>query len=370
MGFAASSKLLGLYAALALGVVVAALVAWRSGPWCQRLVPLGRYTFSAVLVGSPWYLRTWWETGDPFWPALVPWLGGVEGSVAVYREAREQLQALAPLAWDAPTFLRTLANAIAGGPSIWGRSFIGPMILGGLPLLALSARAARRSGWMLGWAIIYCAAWFSLAQYGRYLLPAFVALSVAAGMGLMVGQQFGCAARFAIRSAVILWGVTSLTAALSQLMAFGPVTVGREPPERFLARQTSYDAEIRWMNAHLPSDAVVASDHAGLYYLDRRSIWLNGVQGFIDYQAIKNVNAFHLALGRWGVTHLFLTTTAMDSQLSDDRSAALTHDLASRCGTVIYQNPQAVFVTSVLLEQREASAASIISLAGCDRPDN
>lgn len=51
-------------------------------------------------------------------------------------------------------------------------------------------------------------------------------------------------------------------------------------------------------------------------------------------------------------------------------STALTHDLASRCGTVIYQNPQAVFVTSVLLEQREASAASIISLARCNRPDN
>lgn len=371
-GFAMSSALVGLYAAVALAAIVAArLVPVRSADlvgacdaWCMRATRGAGFLLASALVGAPWYVRAWYETGDPFWPVLFPLTGGVDGSAAAHRAAQDVLAAFAPLGRDASGFVRGLGGMIAGAAMLFRRSLVGPLFLAGIPLLALDGRVARRTAWLLAFAAVYYAIWFPFVQWHRLLLPAFVALSGAAAVGLGVGASQGRLARLAVRCAVAGWGLTSLGLALSLAPTFGPVLVGREPLDDFLGRRTSYHADVRWMNTHLPAGAVVASEYPGLYYLDRRSIWLDGFQGFVDYARLDGVTALRAALARWKVTHLFLTT---EDTVDAAPEARLRHALAAACGETIYRNPAAVDVTSIVLDQRERVVATVVALrARCD----
>ena len=329
VGFAASAKALGLAVALALGVVVLA-------SRC-RAAHLAAGAGMVIAVGAPWYARTYLDTGDPLWPLLSP-------NAAAFSEARERLAVLAPLGRGAGGFLHGIGAALAGSPLLFGRALIGPLFLCGIPL---AAAHARRAAWLGGFALAYYALWFQMSQQCRYLLPALVAAAVLAALGL------GAASPLA-RAAVPAWAAISLVLAFTRLAAFGPAIAGAEPTDAFLARTTSLHREIAWMNAHLPSTAVVATDQTGVYRLERRAVWLDDFQGYVDWPRTPDVETLRGALAHHGATHALVTDGA-----GEDLLAALV----ARCGTVVYENPAAVIVDSVLLGTRHTTRVVIVALS-------
>lgn len=360
VGFAASSKLLGLYALVAATAVVA--VTAPAGAARSRARAVALFLAAVAVTGWPWYARTWWLTGDPLWPMLAPWLGGMPGSAALYRDALGRLQARVSVGLTPSGFLHGLGAMVAGAPVLYGRGVIGPLLLAGLPLLALDRARARCVAWLGGFAAVYYMVWFPLDQQGRYLLPAVLALAVPAAVGLEAGRRLGGLAARAVTTGVLLWGVTSAGLAAWHLTTLAPVIVGREPVAAFLGRTTSYHAEIDWMHRHLPADAVVAANWDALYHLDRRTVWLEDFQGYVDAASVTSPEEFGRALARWGVTHLFLVDTARQAADDGDRASVFAHALAARCGRVIHANPDAVVVTSVTLARRRTGAAAVVAL--------
>jgi hypothetical protein len=350
IGFGASSKLTGAYTLVALIIVCVADVLRGRG----RRADIGVFTVVAVVIAAPWYVRTWVAAGDPLWPALFPLLGGVEGTAALYEETMLRIAAHTELPRDASGFLVGMGALAAGAPSLYGRSLLGPLFLTGLPLLALRREAARGVAWLLLFAAATYAAWFTVIHAGRHFVPALAALAPAAALGLAAGAAHGPRVRRWVRASLVVWASLSLALALSQLVPFVPYLVGRESRDAMLARVAPFHEEIVWMNAHLPRDAVVASELRDLFYLDRRSIWVGDFQAFVDTQR-DDPAALAAKLARRRVSHLFLTTSA------EDGTGSLA-ELARRCGEVVRDAPNAVLVESVTLRERVPHRARVVAL--------
>jgi len=344
-GFAASSKPLGLYVVLALTLAIGVTLATRRAAARGAIA----YAITLAVAGAPWAVRNLAETGDPLWPLLTPWLGGPDGSAAAWRETRERLDVIVPFGRGALGFVEGLSALIAGAPALFGRSLAGPLLLCGVPLLVRVPHAARAMSGLAVVALGYYAIWFAGSQQGRYLLPVTLILAVAAGAGLAAARAAGAAV-------VIGWCAVSLALALVRLLLVAPVIAGAEPVDAFLERTSAFHREIRWMNDRLPPDAVVASDHAGLYYLERRAIWLTDFQAFVDWERVRDVPDLRAALARYGATHLFLSSPP------EDEPGRLRRALAARCGETLYENDAAVMVDSVLLERRRTTGAVIVRL--------
>jgi len=102
---------------------------------------------------------------------------------------------------------------------------------------------------------------------------------------------------------VLAWGSISVAIALSQLVPSRP-TGGREPRDAMLARMTSYYAEMRWMNAHLPPGAIVASNGRTSTIRPALDLGGRGFQRSWIAPAFATARCFTRSPRR-GVTHLF-----------------------------------------------------------------
>jgi hypothetical protein len=352
-GFAASSKLFGLVVAAALGVIVLVVAVLER----RRPAMLVAAVAGALAVGAPWYARTWAAAGHPLWPLVVV-DGAAGGTIAddLWRRFGAHQAA-------AGNVVFRLAAAIASHPDVHGRAPIGPLFMAAVPLLLLAPGLRRVWPW-LAWGGLYAAGWCLTAPYARYLLPALLVWSAVTGSALAAARALGPLTRGAIAVVTLAWAATSLAAGVSQVARMAPVVVGAEPVDAFLTRVTSHHADIVWMNRTLPATAVVASAYPGLAYLERRAIWLEDLQAFVDVEAAPSLDALRAALERWGVTHLFLVEDPGDPAPPPGRRRLA--ELAARCGTVVYENLASVAVTSVFLGESERLRTRVVALRrGC-----
>jgi hypothetical protein len=187
-GLAAASKLSGLF-------VLAALVpvAWmnRGAGWTSRAGNIHRVKDAlalcalTVLVALPWYVKCYLHTGDPWYPVLYPWLGGVEWSGQVHAEfsswnrrvgmGRTPLDYVllpARVVWLSGWGYDRFHGPVSRTWAIWL-----PLAIASLPRSPLIARALAAS-------LVYFAAWAATRQETRYLIPVMPLLAVAATQAL------------------------------------------------------------------------------------------------------------------------------------------------------------------------------------------
>jgi hypothetical protein len=340
-GFAASAKVPGLFVVAALAAVLAR----------DHARELPRYAAVAAVVGAPWYARNWLYTGDPLWPALYAVLGGDAAARIASRDLFDHTTFERLFGWHPAGWAVGAVALIGGWPPLYGRTLLGPLFVLGLVVVPWR-REARSSAWLAGFVAVLYTGWFAITRVGRHAAVAFVALAVLAARGLAAGAATGSRARVCIRVSVAGWALVSMGLAATQLAPFAALAVGRDRIDDVLDRFTSHHAVIRWMNANLPRDAVIASDWSALFYLERGSVWLSDLQGFVDPDE-RDAAVIHRTLRVWGVTHLFLTGTAADGMVETVR----------RCGTVVRDDPGSPRMTSVTLRERMPVGAAVYALA-------
>lgn len=349
-GFAASTKLFGLLSLAALVAVVLVVIVIDR----RRPVLLVAAVVVTLVAGAPWYARTWAVAGHPFWPFVV-----VEGAPSAGRIVEDLARRVDGHRAAAGNIVVRLPAAIVGHPDVHGRAPIGPLVAAGLLLLTVVGGARRTWPW-LAWSAAYAVGWYVLAPYARYLLPAFVAWSAAGGSALAAARSLGPLSRHAVAAATLGWGVASLVAGGSQLARVAPVVTSIESRDAFLARVASHHADIVWMNRTLPARAVVASVYPGLAYLERRAIWLEDLQAFVDVDTAASIDALRASLAAWGASHLFLVDDPGDPAPPDSRRRLA--ELAARCGVVVHDNPASVAIASVFLAETERLRARVVEL--------
>jgi hypothetical protein len=328
----------------------------------------------ALLIASPWYLRSWLASGNPVFPELYGVFGapadrwnavsdrGLDAFLAQFGRERTPWNLLT-LPWD-----MTIHAARYRGT-------LGVLFLILLPGLARRGRP-RGTGWLLAFAVLYLVLWASpLSSFQlRHvvpIVPVLAVLAAAALAGWTTRSRLGAPViAVAVVAALLVLNLPPFTPLheadrsgsdgwLTHVMHEVPiaVVVGAEPERSYLARTVpSYNA-WRHANSHLPEHARVLTfsgpDHL---YAERRRLSSDAtIARPATWDAPRGSEAdARAALKRLGVTHILFDRRQLDT-LEPGTLAIAEPDVIKTWYTLLYEDDR-----FVLYAFRDA--------AGNDRP--
>ncbi len=287
-GLAASTKLVGAVIPLLLGLFFLAVMIWG-----QRATLVGAarwfitYGFIALAVAAPWYLKTWYFSGNPFWPFAWEYLGGSSWD----SQGSEYLFQFLYL----PNMPMNLENWASG---LWRLTFqyqdfgphrveLGVYYLLLLPLVLVAAlfSADRTIAILLGYTVLGYTAWFFGTHQTRFLMPLVPAMALACAAGVAWLWRLGPVFRWRhlVRAAAVLLLLATnwlfRHGDLENLLHNVPYLAGHQSRAAWLQERVPGYEVFDYLNEHLAPDATVL---LGLYevrgyYLDAAYIWLNPV---------------------------------------------------------------------------------------------
>jgi hypothetical protein len=217
------------------------------------------YGFIVAIVGSPFYIKNWIVTGNPFYPFLYGIFGGRgwEPQQAQFYDYFVQSLGMGRTFLDyilLPWNLSFLAKM--DSPHFDG--MVGPIFILTLPF----AFMIRKPSMALKFMGIYCVFmflfWASAAQQIRYLIPIFPFLAIIIGYILtdyqkkkMVFYLLVCL----IAGSLVFNGYHII----KDFKRINPlsVVIGKEGRTEFLDRMLSSHGMFAYMNRHLPPDAKI-----------------------------------------------------------------------------------------------------------------
>ena len=337
LGLAVKMQVLVFWGALLLVGLVVALR--RSGPPRRALGQLAAYTGLALLVASPWYVKSWVLTGNPVYPFAYGVFGGKQWSAEQARTYTYQQKAwgwgqLPPpeTFWSLPPLQRAFAGPrrpdrlllapvgltflpqeyVDAGVAPLGAfltAAVGPLYLALLPLLLWGKRP--RAWATIGWALVPVGLWWLIsAQYSRYSLPALAWLApVAAG----AAWQAAARGRWARR---VLPGVIGAGVGLAILVHLLwatqclPVVLGTQSADSYLtsALPRGLYPTLQFLNRATPPAArVISYGEPQLFYLDRDYLWGEpNYHRLLAYDTMKTADDLLAAYRNQGVTHVLV----------------------------------------------------------------
>ncbi|HEV2471097.1 MAG TPA: hypothetical protein VGS41_00415 [Chthonomonadales bacterium] len=332
MGFALGVKYLAL---IPLGLICIALILYRAP---ARVV--AGYLVPAVIVASPWYLKSAIEMRNPVYPylfSLFPhsryWSAG---RAATYSSEQNGF-GLAHSLKQPASALRNLAQSpwsVIAEPYRYtnGGDFTFAALAGGLYAafgfaLALQ-RKVRRGVVLLAWiGLTEVISWFFVAQVIRYLVSYMPVLAIVCGYSAarIAGwtekedeakipfASYLVAAVLAAQAAFTFWSLFALPTSAVDAMAAGMMPAAVSMPEiadmlsgpgsrsEALSRELEFYPAEQWINNHTgKNEGVAIYDETRGYYLRRPYLWANGEHSaYIPYRNMRN----GLQLSNWMLQH-------------------------------------------------------------------
>jgi 4-amino-4-deoxy-L-arabinose transferase-like glycosyltransferase len=271
LGAALSAKLttLFVFAAFALIVLLRVRKAKESEP--DRLAKIAGLGFASLVlagvIASPWYLRTWAETGSPIfpfymsiWPGEAPgWdversdlfqamnaqYGGIDKSPIDYLAAPWNVSVVAQ------PELATHFDGVLGVAFIIGL----PLLIWGFWNFEMPVEAKIASGV----AFIVFLFWLSSSQQLRYLLPILplFAISIAAAATRIAERRTPL--YNVSKYALTLAGISGILVSAAWFLNKAPhrVVFGKETKGEYLTRNIDYYPYYEWLNTETDPDAKV-----------------------------------------------------------------------------------------------------------------
>jgi hypothetical protein len=320
-GLAIGSKYLALGGAVVLGLWV--LWHGRTQGWRTVLANAALFGATALLVGSPWYIKNWTWGGNPVFPLFF---GGREWTmdrlewVNVYHSGfgtgRNFLDYLL-LPWNLYAHherFGTVAGSIELPSLFFPVALVYPWTLRSK---VMNSVASVTLLWFMVWA--------AGVQQIRHLLPLFPGLGLLASAVLMDLADRPVLQRWGRPLVVGLTGGMIVTTLLYSLLFFAAVQPwrvawGLESKDDFLRRRVNDYAALQFVRANLkPQARVLMLWDAQGYYCDERCLpdtehsqWTRLVETQPD------VTSLAARLRDLGVTHLLFSTSDADFILQHD----------------------------------------------------
>ncbi|MGQ9523332.1 MAG: glycosyltransferase family 39 protein [Armatimonadota bacterium] len=276
-------------------------------PLAERLKAVAALLGSAVIVGAPWYLKSWVWTGNPVYPFFYSVFGGVNWSAEAARMYAQE-QAMFGVGRNLLGFL-TLPFTLTFRPELFSRGVgvfgsPGPFALAFIPLVVLNRPVDRRLAGVGLFSLAYIVVWFNLTQQSRYLVPvvAFTALLSAWGVR-------GALRRAVTRTAAVLVLVVQTVMVCGLLFLLVrpglPVVLGAKSAPEYLQRSLDVYPAQQWINRNTPRSArVLLYDETRGFYLDRAYFWANpGHHTLIPYESFRTPSDMVRWLADRGFTH-------------------------------------------------------------------
>lgn len=245
----------------------------------------GLYFSAALLVASPWYLKSLFWTGNPVFPFFYNIFGG-RGWNADLAEMYRISQLHFGIGTDWINLLK-MPYALAFHPERFydvstpftaiGVTFVAVL------LIIFRLRGVQSSAYfkLLTVCFIQAVIWCFLTQQSRYLLPILALFSPAAAYAIIQlspSKQLS----FVLAGAVIVQFIWTLGLQILLGISNIPVVFGLQPKDEYLTRTLDNYAAVRLANEKLPSNAnvVLFGDTRG-FYLDRKYYWGDPVHNAI-----------------------------------------------------------------------------------------
>jgi 4-amino-4-deoxy-L-arabinose transferase-like glycosyltransferase len=326
-GLAASTKLNAAVIPVILGACIIIYGIVISHPKKIRILKqfsgYGLLAFSVVL---PWYLKTFIQTGNPFWPFLWNILGGKNWDMTGTEYLLNFIQH--------PNLPISLQNWILGlwkittNPSQYGSfgydlSWI-YLVLLPLPVLAIIWYKSQNKQifiWLCSLSLIFYTSWFLQTQQTRFLMPALGLFSLVIGVGIswffnifrwkwkivfpILMIAFLGANNWTIepsRRSIVNYNLYYLAGSISR--------------NKFLEDNVAGYKVFEYVNANLQEDANIwlALYEVRGYYLDRNYLWANPIsQRAIRIEQFQDANHLADELNHLGISYVLLQTSTLDN---------------------------------------------------------
>lgn len=265
-GFAMGTKYTGLYFFVACLLLVLLRLALDKRGLALILKSVIFFGIFALLVSSPWFIKSLIYTGNPVYPALSNIFGvGEYQKVSIgFTSGKTALHPVhfLRLPWDMTFRPKNFGSA----------SQIGPLFLIFLIPFLFVRKVNRDVRYLLGFAAILFFFWAATIINTRYYLAGIALLS------LWIGY---CCDRY-LRKRLLAWVIWPIVGAsllynivftlnlTTDLFDPGAVVFGRETKEEYLTERLEHYPVIQFANASLPGDAkVLFVGEARTYYMKR-----------------------------------------------------------------------------------------------------
>ena len=295
-----------------------------------------------ILVASPWYLKNYFQTGNPFYPlfnSFFKLLHHPPVQEVLHGQAIEKTEQLSFFKmrevlygesfWD--TLLIPIRMFFQGKDISYQyfQGVLNPILAIFSPFILLNKRYGKDKFLFVFFTVIFLfMAYFLTAKQVRYILPVLPFLAIIAAMGIkdlldkMGERTLFASLRFKekIKSAAKVLVI----ACVATLLIFNiiylkyrikiinplPYVLGKETKETFLQHHLLHYNAVKFINDTLPDDAIVFTMFLGRrgYYLDR---------------AYKNEASFGMA----AIRHMITNADDEEKFLEYIRSMGVTHIL-------------------------------------------
>ena len=321
MGFGLGSKYLAFGGLLGISGII--FLRDLKSRFQTRIKEVGLFIVVALIVGSPWYIKNLFWTGNPLYPLLVPPSGWSSERLRLWTTYMESFGASHNL-FDyllLPVRLFTQHEQFA--------TFLGsielPSFMFLLVLIYPLLRKTKAMNLLVGMTLIEFVVWSVSVRQTRYLLPIFPNLSV---LTAHIISELGVFRKFGrwvdLFAKTLVFAMVAVTIIYSGLffMKISPfdVLIGKESKEDFLQRNVGDYGAIRFIKNNLPSDARVLLMWDGRnYYCDERCIPdIDHSQWTELVMELKNDKGVLSYLSAKGITHLYLSLDDVDFILQHD----------------------------------------------------
>ncbi|MBF0452772.1 MAG: glycosyltransferase family 39 protein [Candidatus Magnetomorum sp.] len=320
-------------------------MAAKSGKDYQQSLKQGLIFLTiACAVASPWYIRNFLYTGNPFYPlfnSLFQWMADIPVHPLFCKDLTPEFS------MNAITLRKLLFNE-----SIWEtllipirmffqgsddqyqyfQGILNPMMLVFIPFVCIPSCRQSWVVFILSFIFFYgYIAFFTTMHQVRYLLPIFPLMCILSVFGLHACIQTLTAKKYV--SQIMQWAIPIIMTGLFflniqyvyhhfQKIDPMPYIYGQENRVQYLKKHLSYYEAFEYINLNLPKDSRILTFFLGRrgYYLDRTYVHeplfgLNVLQCMVKNCYSKE--SFNHYLDQIDITHLLVRTDIAERHLSE-----------------------------------------------------
>jgi len=357
MGIAIGSK----YNALIAWFIVTLMVMFRYVRDTNKQMVALRYGLLffviAALVASPWYVKNYLQTGNPFYPLFNgffklihhhPDLDVLQGQVIDKNETIDFFKMREAMYGESfwETLLIPIRMFFQGKDSSYQyfQGSLNPILIIFLPFTWLNRRYGKDKMFFVCFTVIFIfMAYFLTQKQVRYILPVLPFLSILAVMGikdvldklngetflssLQLGKNVKSIAKillFTVVAVLLILNLNYLKSRINTIKPF-PYVMGKETKEAFLKRHLLHYDAVEYINNNLPMDAKIFTMFLGRrgYYLGRAyenesSFGMNTIKNMV--KSSQDEKKFKEYIRSMNVTHILMRTDLANNFLKDNFS--------------------------------------------------
>ncbi|MBC8433688.1 MAG: phospholipid carrier-dependent glycosyltransferase [Desulfobacterales bacterium] len=357
MGIAIGSKYNALIAFMAISLILIFMYVRETGKQATAL-KYGMLFFAvATLAASPWYIKNYLLTDNPFYPLFNSFFQSLHHqpmSEVLHRQAIQKVSQVSFFRMREIMFGETLWETLTipirmffqgeDNSYQYFQGVLNPILIVFWPFVLLDKENGKDKAIFSFFVVFFMlVAFFLTRKQVRYLMPVMPFLAILAVMGIKnLADRFKegwLLSLFKFKKSAGLIPVLFLFAAVIILLSFNglylknrvdtikpfPFVLQQETREAFLRRHLKHLPAVEYLNAHLPDDATVFTMFLGRrgYYLDRsykneHSFGMSTIRRMVDSSV--DAEKFAEYVRSINVTHILMRTDLVDNFLKNNFS--------------------------------------------------